>query len=737
MDDLAELLAKADIEAILGDFGKATRQHDPVVHFYETFLAAYDPALRQSRGVYYTPEPIVGFIARSVNLLLGQHFGLKAGLADRTTVKLQLPTPGSKKKFQEMTTHRVQILDPACGTGTFLHAVISIVRESFVGKKGLWPSYVAQHLLPRLYGFELLMAPYTVAHLKLGLQLQESGYDFAATERLRVFLTNSLEEAHEYSGLPLFAQWLADEAAAASDVKRQVPIMVVLGNPPYAGISSNRGEWIEHLVAEYKREPDGSALKEHKHWLSDDYVKFLRFAQWRIEQTGYGVLGFVTNHSYLDNPTFRGMRHSLMQTFDHVHLLDLHGNSKKREVAPNGGKDQNVFDIQQGVAICLMVRTGSTRSNAVVTRHADLWGTREAKYAWLEEHDVTSTTWTDITPELPFLFFYPRSNEFAEEYKAYPSIKDIFAVTGLGFQSSRDHLVVAFNKTELIQQIENFLDVQKSDAEIREELFPGKKVKNYERGDTRQWSLAKARIALRTGSNWKDAIRQTLYRPFNIRFVLYDTRMVDWPRPEVLHHMLTQNLCLLINRQSKEPFAALCSDLITERKIAAVYDASTTIPLYLASKEDLLDHGGLNLDARFFEDMAAGLGLTTKQNGRGDLESTVGPGVSLAYIYAIFYSPTYRARYGTFHKTDFPRVPFTKDAPVFRKLVATGWQLIELHLMRTTGPNQPGYPIAGNSLVLRPKFVDGRIYINAEQYFEGVKQAAWEYQIGGYASRPR
>jgi predicted helicase len=411
VDDLADMLARADMPLILADFGKATRHEDPVVHFYETFLAAYDPKLRETRGVYYTPEPVVHYIVRSIDLILQTRFQLKDGLADKSTVKIEPRGPGKKKA--KIETHRVQILDPACGTGTFLHAVIAKMQDRFLKAKGLWPGYVAAHLLPRVYGFELLMAPYAVAHMKLGLQLHESGYDFATDERLRVFLTNSLEEAHEFAGLPLFAQWLADEAAAASNVKRDVPIMVVLGNPPYSGISSNRGDWIEGLVDQYKKEPDGEPLQEHKHWLRDDYVKFIRFAQWRIEQTGYGILGFISNHGYLDNPTFRGMRYRLMQTFDHIYVLDLHGNSKKKEKAPDGSKDENVFDIQQGVAICLMIRTSTKAQPAATIHHAELWGTREKKYTWLTAHDVTATQWTRLEPELPFLFFYPRSTDFS------------------------------------------------------------------------------------------------------------------------------------------------------------------------------------------------------------------------------------------------------------------------------------------------------------------------------------
>ena len=407
VDDLAELLAKADIAAILADFGHTTARSDPVVHFYETFLAAYDPKLRELRGVYYTPEPVVDYIVRSVDALLRRDFKLPEGLADASRVKLKRtrPSASAKGKVVEETyeTHRVQILDPACGTGTFLHAIVASIRERFKGNAGMWPGYVTEHLLPRLYGFELLMAPYAVAHMKLGLQLKETGYDFGSDERLQVFLTNTLEEAHEMTGLPLFTQWLAEEAAAASEVKKNVPIMVVIGNPPYSGHSANKGAWISGLIEEYKKSPELKKPAQAK-WLSDDYVKFLRFAQWRIEQTGYGVLGFVTNHSYLSNPTFLDMRASLMASFDDLYLLDLHGSSKPKEVPPNGEKDKNVFDIQKGVAIALLVkRTKSAKSGTV--QRADLWGTRSEKYDWLASHDVSDTPWEDVTPQQAPWFF--------------------------------------------------------------------------------------------------------------------------------------------------------------------------------------------------------------------------------------------------------------------------------------------------------------------------------------------
>jgi type I restriction-modification system DNA methylase subunit len=344
IDDLVELLGRVDMTVILENFGRRTRQSDPVVHFYETFLAAYNPALRKSRGVYYTPEPVVSFIVRSVDSLLKNRFNLPLGLADNT-------------KNTDTQKPRVQILDPATGTGTFLYGVVDRIYQNLadMGISGSWNQYVQENLLNRLFGFELLMAPYAIAHLKLGLQLQNLGYEFSSKQRLGVYLTNTLDEALKKSEV-LFAQFVAQEANEASAIKRDVPVMVVLGNPPYSGHSANKSEWIAGLVKDYYY-VDGVPLKErNSKWLQDDYVKFIRFGQWRVSQTGFGVLAFVTNHGYLDNPTFRGMRQNLMQTFTDIYVLDLHGNSKKKEVSPDGSPDQNVFDIQQGVSIGIFIK---------------------------------------------------------------------------------------------------------------------------------------------------------------------------------------------------------------------------------------------------------------------------------------------------------------------------------------------------------------------------------------------
>ncbi len=365
-------------------------------------LAAYDPKMRELRGVYYTPEPVVSYIVRSIDHLLKTRFNRPKGLADENTL----------------------ILDPACGTGTFLYFVIQQIYQKFAEQKGAWDGYVAKHLLNRLFGFELLMAPYAVAHLKLGMELQETGYSFGSDQRLGIYLTNTLEEAAKKSE-KLFAQWISDEANAAASIKRDLPIMVVLGNPPYSGHSANRSweidnrgkkvpNFIGRLLQDYYK-VDGQPLGERNpKWLQDDYVKFLRFGQWRIERTGAGILAFITNHGYLDNPTFRGMRQQLMKAFTDIYVLNLHGNAKKKEVCPDGSKDENVFDIQQGVTLGIFVKeSGKEKPGEGVSRR--LCGVRErTSISGSSRQDIeTSTVDSSLSLDHPSTCFIPQHSGLA------------------------------------------------------------------------------------------------------------------------------------------------------------------------------------------------------------------------------------------------------------------------------------------------------------------------------------
>ncbi|MCD6404835.1 MAG: N-6 DNA methylase, partial [Planctomycetes bacterium] len=652
VDELAEILRRSDIAAILADFGRATKREDPVVHFYETFLAAYDPKMREARGVYYTPEPVVSYIVRSIDHILKTDFGLKDGLADSTMIEIEVKNPKTQEK-ETRKVHKVQILDPACGTGTFLHAVVRHIRESFKGNEGMWRGYVSKHLLPRLYGFELLMAPYAVAHMKLGLLLKETGYDFKENERLNVFLTNTLEEA-EYRAKTLFGQTIADEANAASAVKRDAPVMVILGNPPYSGHSENKGPWIDGLMrgsdtlSEKKTanyfEVDGKPLGERNpKWLNDDYVKFIRFAQWRIEKTGYGVLGFITNHGYLDNPTFRGMRQSLMDAFDDIHILDLHGNQRKKERCPDGSKDTNVFAIKQGVAVGLFARK-HRRAKATTARHSELWGQRTDKYQWLFSQDIASTSWEELEPRSPDYVLKPVDDALRCELTCCWRVSEAMPVTLLGPNSHRDHFAVCFDYHDALVRIADLENQSLSDEALREK---------YAIKDNRDWKLSEARKSIPPD----EKPRNCIYRPFDFRYMLYGRHAFDYHRPEVNDHLALENLAVITTRQTKEAFATLATNVRTaQHKIVSRYDGSFVSPLYLYPPQQgaqvhtttttLGDWQGWptgkngrepNLSWEFVQEFAGKLAMEFVSDGKGDLKKTFGPEDIFNYIYAVFH----------------------------------------------------------------------------------------------------
>ena len=751
VDQLAELLARADMAAILETFGRATRQEDPVVHFYETFLAAYDPAMREARGVYYTPEPVVGYIVRSVDALLKKHFAMPEGLAHAGKTVIKVPPPpeaakNGKPGYIDHETHRLQILDPATGTGTFLHAVIQQIRQHFVGNDGAWPGYVAEHLLPRLFGFELLMAPYAVAHMKLGLTLEATGYDFASDQRLGVYLTNSLEEAHDFDNLPLFTQWLADESLAASEVKRQAPVMVVLGNPPYSGHSANKGEWMKHLLRGTDTSDhgaltgnyfavDGKPLGERNpKWLNDDYVKFIRFAQWRIERTGHGVLAFVTNHGYLDNPTFRGMRQSLMQSFDEIYLLDLHGNSKKKEKTPTGGKDENVFDIQQGVAIGIFVRKPGVKrwtGDMAKVWNADLYGGRRDKYTTLNASDIQNTNWKVLTPVSPHFYFVPQDSSLMSEYEQGWKITDAMPVNSVGIATARDRLSIHFLDAELWKTVVEFGQSTVEDA--RERFGLG--------ADAVDWKVQYAQNDVRASGPTKTNLRRILYRPFDVRWTYFtgvSRGLHCRPRTAVMRHFVAQpNIGLVTSRMTKgEDFAhAQVTTHITEVICMSPKTSNNgfVFPLWLYPSDqpaDLLDEPTTEKRPNLSDDFVAAL-----QAAQG---RAVTPEDTLAYLYAVLYTPGYRDRYADFLRRDFPRVPLTSNTRLFGRLVELGHELIGLHTLQTVPPRITGYPIAGTGEVVKVRFgieagaEAGKVWINDAQYFDAVPQAVWDMHIGGY-----
>ena len=753
VDDLTNLLDRTDMSAILHDFGTRTRREDPVVHFYETFLAAYDPKMREVRGVYYTPEPVVSYIVRSIDHILKNDFGLADGLAETSKVAIR------DSRGEEKNVHRVLILDPATGTGTFLHQVISRIYNHICksGQKGAWAGesgYVSQHLLPRIFGFELLMAPYAVSHMKLGLQLAEFGYDFSTNERLRVYLTNTLEEVLSLKDLPPFAEWLAREANAAGEVKQDIPVMVILGNPPYSGHSANKGEWIGNLLRGIEPqtgqktgsyfEVDGESLHEkNPKWLNDDYVKFIRFSQWRIDKTGYGILAFVTNHGYLDNPTFRGMRQNLMQSFDNIYILDLHGNTKKKEKCPDGSKDENVFDIQQGVAIGIFVKRGRNAKEVATVRHADLWGVRETyedipdgkkltggKYRWLWENDITTTDWQEVASQSPFYLFIPQDLSLRSEYEVGRKLTDIMPVNNTGLITSRDKFVFGFSKDEVLNRLRDFANTS---LEHSRDL--------YKLNDVRERTLQESQTLVRDLPDVGAKIVKCLYRPFDERSLFYHHSLVRWPVYDVMNHMLNgSNLGLVTTRQTRDEWDIFCTDKIVGHKSLAAYDINSLFPLYLHSIQASDPCRQLpNLSEACTNDFSERLNMTFIPDGKGDRIETFGPEDVFDYMYAIFHSPTYRSRYAQFLKSDFPRLPMTSNPELFRSLCKLGEELVALHLMERHLPLITAFPVAGDSAVEAVRYSgagqgadSGRVWINKTQYFEGVPQEVWHFHVGGY-----
>ncbi|MGO8735927.1 MAG: type ISP restriction/modification enzyme [Terriglobia bacterium] len=778
VDDLAQLLADTDIDAVLADFGKRTARQDPVVHFYETFLAAYDPKLRESRGVYYTPEPVVSYLVRSVDYLLKTRFGCANGLADTASVEYEreeessaaVPAAGKSKCQRDAgattkaTSPRVLILDPACGTGTFLYTVIDHIRAEFMRQEnaGMWSGYVRNHLLPRIFGFELLMAPYAVAHFKLGMQLaghdltpaqrEKWAYDFSGDERLGVYLTNTLEEA-ERKAETLFGplRVISQEANAALKIKSELPILAVIGNPPYSGHSANRSweikegkrvpTFIGHLIQDYYS-VDGQPLGEkNPKWLQDDYVKFIRWGQWRIERTGAGILAFITNHGYLDNPTFRGMRRSLMNAFTEIYVLDLHGNNKKKERAPDGSPDENVFDIQQGVTLGIFLKEPGKAGPAEVY-HAALWGLRQTKYQRLFERDVSTTEWKELDPHPEVYLFIPQETELKLDYERGWKMTEAMPLNLLGFQTHRDPIATALDERTLRTQITSFLGRPPSADE------------------------------------WREYSHSCCYRPFDHRNAYLSKTVCDRPRLEVTRHLFEANVALNLVRQTKAE--QWRHALVSEKPAPAVFleikDGSSIFPLYLYTSAEGREGGQArlavetspwpagkqgrkpNLEPTFIANLERRLRLSFVSDGKGDLKKTFGPEDVFNYIYAVFHSPTYRTRYAEFLKSDFPRVPLTSDRELFRSLCGLGAELVALHLLESSKLSKPiaRYPVTGPNIVEKgfPKYLapgelepgkseplpTGRVYISKGdpqsgakgQYFEGIPPEVWNFHIGGY-----
>ncbi|MDH4202652.1 MAG: N-6 DNA methylase [Phycisphaerae bacterium] len=518
VDDVVALLKNAQMGRIIKNFGTETKKKDPVIHFYETFLGQYDAKLRESRGVYYTPEPVVSYIVRSVDWLLKEKFGIRQGLRDDKQIRIK------REDAPDLETHRCLILDPAVGTGTFLYEVIKQIHKKFQDK-GAWPSYVEDHLLPRLFGFELMMAPYTVCHMKLGLLLRMLGYKYEKEKRLGVFLTNTLEEAEEITKT-FWSSAISKEAREANTIKRDLPIMVVLGNPPYSNFGMmNQGKWILDLLEDYKK-----GLNEKKLNVRDDFIKFIRYGQYRIDQTGAGILAFITNNTYIDGITRRRMRESLLETFSEIYILNLHGDTESGEVCPDGSPDKNVFDIKQGVSIGIFIKEQGKEGLGKVY-YNDLWGLRDYKYDFLNKYEVKNTEWQEIQNVDynsclgKFFFYTPKQFKNIDEYCKGGSINSIFGLNQSGIQTDRDELFIDFDQNTLKKRIKVFF----SDEGLKEP-FKGK----YNVNNSSSYDLLGRR---EKNSYDEKCIDDCLYRPFDKRSIYYSPTLTSRPAWDVMKHI--------------------------------------------------------------------------------------------------------------------------------------------------------------------------------------------------------
>lgn len=681
VDELCRVFSHSDISKLISNYyGTEKSSKDPVIHFYEDFLQEYDSKKRKEFGAYYTPLPVVKFIVNAVDHILEKDFKLTGGLAN------------SSKNEKE---HIVQVLDPATGTGTFLTETIKLIHDRRIKQSGNWPSYVYHEVLPRLFGFEIMIAPYTIAHLKMSMLLKEQGFIYFNKARLGIYLTNSLQEGNTiedmFGGFGL-AESISDESKEASRIKKEKPIMVVLGNPPYSGESSNKGKnfkWIDSLLDDYKKEPGGlEKLNErNSKWINDDYVKFLRFGQHFIEENKTGVVAFINPHGFLDNPTFRGMRWNLLKTYDKIYVLNLHGNAKKKEVCPDGSKDENVFDIQQGVSINIFVKTGEKKDDELgQVFYTDVWGVRGQKFEYLAEKDLEGIKWEKVENKAPMYFMIPRDYELEEDYNKGFKVDEIFQVSSVGIQTGNDSRYIQDNKSDFNEVI----------------------------------------------LNSQDYIKEVAYRPFDEKFLYYDEspkQNKDEILPEsyrsravVMKNLLKPNLALIIGRQGHVVGAmpwnlVFCSRSLVDLNIF-YRGGGVVFPLYLYDGNNIKN---LNLK---ISKIKKTMGIVE------DFDSEE----LFSYIYAVLHNNVYRERYRPFLKSDFPRIPYPKDRETFDKFAKLGNELIQYHLLEheDIDPYQISYLGEGDNVVDKPEYKDGKVYINSTQYFGNVSEVAWNSYIGGY-----
>ncbi|MBL1121398.1 MAG: DNA methyltransferase [Ignavibacteriae bacterium] len=709
VNELCEVFTHANVQKLMEQYfqddlwGKTHEGPDPVIHFYEDFLKEYDSDLRKKLGAYYTPLPVVRFIVRSVDYLLEKEFSLPNGLADTSKSKNDI--------------HRVQILDPAVGTGTFISATIRLIYKRLInsGQKGRWHTYVHNDLLPRLHGFELMMAPYTIAHLKLSMAFRETGFKYF-NRRLGIYLTNSLEESSTLGDLFTgfgFAESIAEESKEAALIKNNTPIMVVLGNPPYSVSSSNKSRWITDLIKDYKKNLNEKNIQP----LSDDYIKFIRFAEYFIEKNKTGIVAMITNNSFIDGLIHRQMRKHLLETFDDIYVLDLHGNAKKKESSPDGSKDENVFDIQQGVAIFIMIRKTINKRHNGNVKFFDIYGKRNEKYLTLNDQNLNTIPWQQLSLSEPNYFFTHKDFQSVGNYSLGFRISDLFINSGTGIKTNRDNLLVDFTSKELVDKIE-IIKYKNNFAEINDLL----KIK-----DGKYWNTEREKNKIISNKEQRFREHSYLYRPFDNRWVYYQPNLIEIGRggasKKIMMNMLRENLCIISTRQLStfdfqhifitKYLSDMCSISLQTK------ETSYAFPLYLYSEAGAKTP---NLNNDIFLEIENLVGKTS-------------PEEIVDYIYAVLHSPTYREKYKEFLKIDFPRVPYPKNNKTFNELVSLGTELRLIHLLESPKVNNfiTTFPIMeGNEVVEKIKYNNGKVWINKLQYFGNVPEVAWHFYIGGF-----
>ena len=784
--------AADEVQQEVADFMAACRGQDPIIAIFERFLQLRDADRRTRHGVFYTPPPLAAYLVSETDRALGEEFDLPEGLADTSTWRaiterhpgVAIPLGG------RADAPFVSILDPAVGTGIFLVETIACIqrrRQSQWAACGAssdeiaqrWNDYVPTQLLPRLCGCELMLPACVIAYLRVAVKLAETGFTFAAPGQIRIQLINTLAGPLEPQALRrIKSPELAGAVRDGQTACYVEPFTVLLGNPPFSGVSQETGRWIVDLLkgraaggaklASYY-EIDGQPLAERKHWLQDDYVKFLRHAHWKIETAGAGVIGFVTNHGYLDNPTFRGLRQQLSHTFPRITVIDLHGSGKKKEQTPDGSDDENVFGIETGTALGLFRRpwpapsgnspsphdrggsesgppTGSPR-----ICHADVWGSAATKFARLAAPttaDGATASLPEIAPSLllprpPLYLFVPRDETHRAEYECGYRLSDIMPVNVTAPVTARDHFVVAFDEAELLQRLQEFRDRQIPDEEIRQRYFTRSRSRRYLPGDTRGWKLSEARRRLAGDEAWREHLQPCWYRPFDRRVIYWADGMIDWPRREVMQHLLRgPNLALIARRQMlpTQPcnFFWVTDTLTIDGVIRSDNRGSESVfPLYLYAAADAGSRR-CNFSAAFVAAASHAVGLRWLDDERGDLSTTLGARDLFHYCYALMFSAGYRERYANLLRSEFPRIFLPQSLALFRELCRLGEQLVERHLLRVPAlpsaqfcesPQAQTVPRVESGF---PKYADGRVWLNSDAWFEGVPPAVWNYHVGGH-----